>query len=330
MWDRVYGHREEKAFLQKFIEANERPHALLFVGPSGLGKKKLALEFAKTMLCLNGNGEDGCDSCKYINIMEGSYAHPDLVIIGIEPDYTTIRIEQIKDLISKAAFAPVLSDNKICIVEDADKMTDAAMNSFLKLLEEPPSGWILVLLAESEEKMLSTILSRVVRLRFKAVPELDFLQALAEKGITGEKAKVLHRMSEGSIGSAIELEASNIWEYRTTALAFLEALPLDYPINYLSGRPWVEKYERPEAILFIKLLQILVRDIIFCKMNNTEVLYNYDIEDDLMDLAKGWSLKSLKAALTAIDEAYGALTGNAGIRLSMEAVALKIDKAYKE
>lgn len=330
MWDRVYGHKEEKSFLQKYIGANERPHALLFVGPSGLGKKKLALEFAKTMLCLNGCGDDDCDSCKSINILENSYAHPDLIIVGVEEDYTSIRIEQVKELISKAAFAPVLSADKICIVEDADKMTDAAMNSFLKLLEEPAAGWIFILLAESEEKMLSTILSRVARLRFKAVPEEDFLKALAEKEISEEKAKVLHRMSEGSIGNALELENSNVWEYRTTALAFLEALPLDCPINYLSTRPWIEKYERQEAILFVKLLQILLRDIIFCKMHNTEVLYNYDISDDLLHLAGDWSLKSLKMALGAIDEAYGALIGNAGIRLSMEAAALKIDKAYKE
>lgn len=330
MWDRVYGHREEKIFLKKYIEAQERPHALLFAGPHGLGKKKLALEFAKTMLCLNENGEDNCDSCRSINLTEGSYAHPDLIIIGIEPDYTTIRIEQIKELIGKAAFAPILSKNKICIVEDADKMTDAAMNAFLKVLEEPPIGWIIILLAESEEKLLTTILSRVVRLRFKSVPENDFLQALKEREISVDKAKVLHRMSEGSIGTALALEDANIWEYRSTAIAFLEALPLATPMNYLTGRPWVEKYERPEVILFVKVLQILVRDLIFCKLKNTEVLYNYDMVDDLINLSRNWSFKGLKVALAAIDEAYGALTGNAGIRLSMESVALKIDKAYKE
>ncbi|MDO4178974.1 MAG: DNA polymerase III subunit delta' [Phascolarctobacterium sp.] len=330
MWDKVYGHQEEKVFLKKFIEAKERPHALLFTGPSGLGKKKLALEFAKTLLCFNANGEDDCASCRSINLLDESYAHPDLIIVGIEPDYTSIRIEQIKELIGKAAFAPVLSANKICLVEDADKMTDAAMNSFLKLLEEPPAGWVIILLAESEDKLLSTILSRVVRLRFKDIPEEDFLKALAEKEITGEKARVLYRMSEGSIGSALALEKENIWEYRTTAFAFLEALPLSAPINYLNGRPWVEKFERVEAILFVKILQILVRDMIFCKLHNTEVLYNYDMEDDLKQLSENWSLRGLKTALAAIEEAYGALTGNSGIRLSMEAVALKIDKAYKE
>lgn len=330
MWDRVYGHREEKTFLKKYIEADARPHALLFTGPSGLGKKKLALEFAKTLLCLNGSGEDSCDSCRSINLIEESYAHPDLISIGIEPEYTTIRIEQIKELIGKAAFAPTLSKNKICIVEDADRMTDAAMNSFLKLLEEPPTGWILILLAESEEKLLSTILSRVVRLRFKAVPEIDFLKAMLEKEIPEDKARVLYRMSEGSIGTALTLEKENIWEYRANALAFLEALPLTSSINYLTGRTWVEKYERPEAILFVKLLQILVRDIIFCKLNNTKVLYNYDMVDDLMRLSHDWSMKGLKSALAAIDDTYGALIGNSGIKLSMEAVALKIDEAYKE
>ena len=330
MWERVYGHEEEKNFLKKYLQAGARPHGLLFTGPSGLGKRKLALEFAKTLLCLKGSGEDQCESCRVINLEQESFAHPDLIIIGIEPSYTTIRIEQIKELISKAAFAPVLSKNKVCIVEAADKMTDAAMNCFLKLLEEPPLGWVIILLAESEENLLATIRSRVVRLRFKAIPEKEFSKALVEHNIADEKIRVLYRMSEGSIGLALKLEEANIWENRSTALAFFEALPLKSPLNYLNGRPWVEKIERPEAILFVKLLQLFARDLLFCKLKNFEVLYNYDMKNILEPLAGQWSIKGLKAALAAIDESYGALTGNAGIKLSMEAVALKIDKAYKE
>ena len=62
MWDSVLGHEQNKEFLKNFLEAQARPHALLFCGAEGMGKKKLALEFAKSLLCLNGKGKDGCEA----------------------------------------------------------------------------------------------------------------------------------------------------------------------------------------------------------------------------------------------------------------------------
>ena len=330
MWDSVLGHEQNKEFLQNFLQREARPHALLFCGAEGLGKKKLALEFAKTFLCLNGKGDDGCEACRLLNFADGNVSHPDFILVERLPEKRDLSIEQMRELAKQAAFAPVLSKNKICIVEDADRLTEAAANSFLKLLEEPPAGWLIILLASSEDKLLTTILSRVVKLRFNPLAVADVKQLLLERGVAAEASEVLARISEGSVGTALNLNEQNALEYRQTALSFLEALPLEFPMNYVTDRAWVVKYERAEAMLFVKLLQLLLRDMLFIKTGVTVNLYNCDVQENLTALSGGWQPQGLKKALAATNDAYKALSSSVGVKLVMENLAMKIDNFRKE
>ena len=330
MWDSVLGHEQNKEFLQNFLQREARPHALLFCGAEGLGKKKLALEFAKTFLCLNGKGDDGCEACRLLNFADGNVSHPDFILVERLPEKRDLSIEQMRELAKQAAFAPVLSKNKICIVEDADRLTEAAANSFLKLLEEPPAGWLIILLASSEDKLLTTILSRVVKLRFNPLAVVDVKKLLLERGVAEDASEVLARISEGSVGTALNLNEQNALEYRQTALSFLEALPLEFPMNYVTDRAWVVKYERAEAMLFVKLLQLLLRDMLFIKTGVTVNLYNCDVQENLTALSGGWQPQGLKKALTATNDAYKALASSVGVKLVMENLAMKIDNFRKE
>ena len=330
MWDSVLGHEQNKEFLQNFLQREARPHALLFCGAEGLGKKKLALEFAKTFLCLNGKGDDGCEACRLLNFADGNVSHPDFILVERLPEKRDLSIEQMRDLAKQAAFAPVLSKNKICIVEDADRLTEAAANSFLKLLEEPPAGWLIILLASSEDKLLTTILSRVVKLRFNPLAVADVKKLLLARGVDADASEVLARISEGSVGTALNLNEQNALEYRQTALSFLEALPLEFPMNYVTDRTWVVKYERAEAMLFVKLLQLLLRDMLFIKTGVTVNLYNCDVQEKLTALSGGWQPRGLKKALAATNDAYKALASSVGVKLVMENLAMKIDNFRKE
>ena len=330
MWDSVLGHEQNKEFLQNFLQREARPHALLFCGAEGLGKKKLALEFAKTFLCLNGKGDDGCEACRLLNFADGNVSHPDFILVERLPEKRDLSIEQMRELAKQAAFAPVLSKNKICIVEDADRLTEAAPNSILKLLEEPPAGWLIILLASSEDKLLTTILSRVVKLRFNPLAVADVKKLLLERGVAESESEVLARISEGSVGTALNLNEQNALEYRQTALSFLEALPLEFPMNYVTDRTWVVKYERAEAMLFVKLLQLLLRDMLFIKTGVTVNLYNCDVQENLTALSGGWQPQGLKKALAATNDAYKALASSVGVKLVMENLAMKIDNFRKE
>lgn len=330
MWDKVSGHEGPKAFLQRYLQLGKRPHALLFCGAAGLGKHMLALEFARSLLCFNGVGQDSCESCRLMNPENGSFAHPDFLPVDIEEGAKNIKIDQIKELISKAAFAPVLSANKVCIINNADRMVDSAANCSLKLLEEPPAGWIFLLIAENEERILSTILSRVVRLHFHGVPEMLLQRLLTARGLAEEQALALARISEGSVGTALTLQQRDVFALRQQAIAFLEAQPLEMPMNYLASRPWVEKAERSEAMLLLKLLQLLLRDLLLIKTVADPLLFNCDVRGDLAELAAGWGERGLQRALNIVEEAYNALDSNVSVRPMLESAGISINNVYKE
>ncbi len=153
---------------------------------------------------------------------------------------------------------------------------------------------------------------------------------LSERGVNGTEAAVLARISEGSVGGALNLREQEALEYRQTALAFLEALPLAMPMNYVAGRAWIEKYELEEALLFVKLLQLLLRDMLLVKTGITAELYNCDLQENLQTISVGWQVQGLKQALLATNDAYKALVSSAGRKLVLEALVMKIDKSRKE
>lgn len=333
MWNDVLGHEGVKSFLSSYLHAQERPHALLFLGAAGLGKKRLALEFAKTLLCESGTGTDGCESCRLLNLEDGNFSHPDFILVEQDPKTGRIKdigIDQVRELTGKSVFAPVMSQNKVCIIDGVDSMTVYAANSFLKLLEEPPAGWVIILLAESEDKLLTTILSRVVKVRFQPIPEKLVYQALLDRGVAKEQALALARISEGSLGAAVRLLEQQVFEVRQQVVAFLEVLPLKMPMDYVVGRPWVEKYDRNQAILFVKLLQLLLRDLLIISADAKIALYNCDIEASLYQLSRGWSSSRLKRAMESVKDTYAALDSSVGVKLAQESMALKIDSIYKE
>ena len=170
----------------------------------------------------------------------------------------------------------------------------------------------------------------MVKLRFNPLAVADVKKLLLVRGVDADASEVLARISEGSVGTALNLNEQNALEYRQSALSFLEALPLEFPMNYVTDRTWVVKYERAEAMLFVKLLQLLLRDMLFVKTGLTVNLYNCDMQETLATLSDGWKPQGLKKALEAVNDAYKALASSVGVKLVMENLAMKIDNFRKE
>lgn len=191
------------------------------------------------------------------------------------------------------------------------------------------------LLAANVNRLLPTIMSRVVQLRFQAIEPQLVEQALQARQIEPAKAAVLARISEGSIGLALNLAAAkgqlDVFECRKQAATFLEALPLAMPMNYLAGRSWLDKkVQREQALLLVQLWQLLLRDLMMCNLQLYDRIYNIDLLDELKSQSSGWQLSALKQALVIVQEAYDALVSSVGMKTALETMALKIDKIYKE
>lgn len=331
MWDEVLGHQQNKEFLQKLLKPGSRPHALLFYGMGGIGKKMLALHFAKTFLCKSaGKKPCGiCESCRLMDIENNSFAHPDFYLLTAEEAGKDIKIEQVKEMAKQAAFAPVLSEHKVCIIDDAGQMTAEAANSLLKLLEEPPPGWLFILITQQAERLLPTVLSRVVRLRFDAPDTSAVQQILKAKGIT-QNTQVLAALAGGSPGRALSYKQADIFAIRREALDLLKKLPLQNPFGYAASLGWGEKYDRAAALLLTEQFIYLLRDVMLLQSGAGGQIYNTDIMAGLDGIAADWPLHTARQGVNAAQEAWQNINKNVSAKNVLEALVLKLDLLRKE
>ena len=306
MFENIIGHTENKKFLQRLVLTDQHPHALLFYGAEGIGKACLAREFARAFLCLGQEQErpcGRCESCRLLNFVSGNLAHPDYLYV--EPDQAgklkMIKTEQMHDLIAKAAFGPVLGRRKICIINEADTLNQEAANAFLKLLEEPPSGWLFILVAAQRERLLPTILSRLIQVRFYPLTLEETTTALQQQGCTAPEAQVLARLAAGSLGTALRYRQIGALEMRDRALAYLEQFPLAAPACFLAEQDYYSRLlpENEDQLLFTQMLEYLLRDLLFIKLDLTGKLFNCDLPDKLQELAAAWPQKNLPQAVKA-------------------------------
>lgn len=331
MWDEVLGHQQNKEFLQKLLKPGSRPHALLFYGMGGIGKKMLALHFAKTFLCKSVAKKPCgiCESCRLIDIENNSFAHPDFYLLTAEEAGKDIKIEQVKEMAKQAAFAPVLSEHKVCIIDDAGQMTAEAANSLLKLLEEPPPGWLFILITQQAERLLPTVLSRVVRLRFDAPDNSAVQQILKAKGIT-QNTQVLAALAGGSPGRALSYNQADIFAIRREALDLLKKLPLQNPFGYIAALGWGEKYDRAAALLLTEQFIYLLRDVLLVQSCAGGQVYNTDIMAGLDGIAADWPLHTARQGVNAAQEAWQNINKNVSAKNVLEALVLKLDLLRKE
>ena len=221
MFETILGNEKNKQILQKSIQNNTISHSYMFVGIQGIGKKIIAKEFAKNILCLNQENKNSNTNCTCKSCIEfETNNNPDFSII--EPDGNSIKIEQIRELQKKIQEKPIISNNKVYIIDDADMMTQEAQNCLLKTLEEPPEYATIILIGSNENLFLPTIKSRCMILHFEPISNENikkYLQTeLAISNIDDEMLDIF----QGSIGKAIELKDKR--EEYEKIIAFVENL----------------------------------------------------------------------------------------------------------
>ncbi len=181
----LIGHQKQWQFLRKSLELGKLSHAYLFSGETQLGKKNLALEFAKL---INGENFD--------------FGHPDLILI--EPEGREIQIVQIRELIQKLSLKPYSAFLKVAMIDQAHLMNSEAQNCFLKTLEEPKGNTILILITEAPKTLFPTIRSRCEIIKFYPVKISEIENYLKNQGISKEKSEEIAKLSLGRPGLAID------------------------------------------------------------------------------------------------------------------------------
>lgn len=200
MFENILGNSKIKKELMQSIENNKISHSYLFIGNEGIGKKLIAEEFSKRLLCLNDKGCNECKSC----IEFSNNNNPDFYMI--EPEDKNIKIEQIRYIQKKVQEKPIISDRKIYIIDNADTMTQEAQNCLLKTLEEPPEFVIIILIGKNENAFLSTIRSRCMIMHFQNIENSEIQKYMLEKFNMQNINYTVLKTFQGSIGKAIKLK----------------------------------------------------------------------------------------------------------------------------
>jgi len=236
--------------LQRSYSADRLAHALIFAGIEGVGKFKTASEWGKMLLCENPTGDkaggiafsDSCGKCKSCRVFEAG-AHPDFNHIYKElreytrdgkgkPPPADMPVDVIREfVIEKATTRPTLSQRKVFVIAEAEKLNANSQNCLLKILEEPPEFCCLILLCTRLDKLLATTRSRCQIVRFGLVDEERIVDRLLQSNMEQQKARYFARLSQGSIGLAcllasLETSGAELYEIKRNAVKAVSGLAL--------------------------------------------------------------------------------------------------------
>jgi DNA polymerase-3 subunit delta' len=332
----IIGHRRIVSLLARSLARDTLPPALLLAGPAGVGKRRIATAMAQAINCLDPRSSaelerEACGVCAACTrIARG--VHPD--VITIEPgDSGSIKIEQIRDVVDRAAYRPFEGRRRVVIIDEADALVPAAQNALLKTLEEPPSASTFVLVSSMPDALLPTVRSRCPRLRFGVLPAAEVAEALMRDHDYSEAdARAAAVDADGSIGRALSAQSANLAEARETAQRLLQQAAkggdpvrrLD-AVKEITGRKGSPAGERDQLAACLRVMASMLRDIgLLASSGDRRTLANADLEGPLEGLTRAYDGERSMRAYGVVDEALAALERNASPKIVADWLILRL------
>jgi DNA polymerase-3 subunit delta' len=352
-FNKIINQDTAKNILKSAIETDRIPHAYLFYGAEGVGKELTAIELAKAMNCLNTPG-DGCDNCPACRKID-KFSHPDVKLIFPTPskikdeeigellkekandlsydfDFdkaSSISIDTVRNMQKQIQYRAFEGKMKVYIILDVDRMTIQASNALLKTLEEPPEDTIIVLTTAKPYALLDTIRSRCQAVFFGRIPPDEVRSYLQHHfDIDENEARLISRLSDGSIGNALKVRDHALTEDRAAALSFLEAAFGGSVQGFLD---FTEKMgrnnERAKLIHLLDILSLWFRDMYLIFQNaDAELITNIDLMEKLEEMAENYSETAIEATIDVIEEIKKSIDRNVNVQLALIVFLLRLRK----
>ena len=328
-WQEIIGHQQNIECLHTLLAEQRMPHALLFTGPQGVGKRRVGEVLAAALLCTDSGPEPGkpcghCASCQALL----TDTHPDFYTVVPESrgkSARIIRIEQVRELQTEIARIPMLSPRRVVLMDDVETMNDAAANSLLKTLEEPAGQVVFILITSARSSLLDTIVSRCMPLSFGTLPLPELAAALGRQGVPAPQAAELAALADGSLGRALQLYQDGGMELRDDAVSFLQGLGgMDMEGVWTRSRKMGE-LPREKLSEWFMYLNMLLRDmLVLYSGSHQQLLYHQDITGQLAAMLTDFSEQRIFLILELIRTVQQRLGANVNLRLLMESFLIRI------
>lgn len=334
----IIGQAPAISLLRRLLAGGRLPHALLFVGPEGVGRHKTAVALSQALLCrpeaadagpsLFGGGDsapaaegpDGCGECGACRrVAEGN--HPDLHVLtgsGVKQD---IQVEPTRELIASLQLHSVEGGAKVAIVDPADRMNREAANTLLKTLEEPPRDTTLILIARERSLLLPTIVSRCQVVRFGLLDRESLHRYFASLGDQSafsenpEIARIAVALSGGSIGKALAMAGGELSAGRDALRGLLKGLERSDNEARLKWAVEVSDLFKQDSESFeiaFEGMTIFLRDLAAALAGRSESdLASQDLIPELRRWSERLSLAGVTDRLDAVLRFRRALSANA-------------------
>lgn len=313
----IKGQDSAISFLKAAVDNGRVANAYIFVGPCGVGKKAVALNFAKAINCRSQQDErpcEKCESCVKIN----SSGHPDVVVIKPDEDSSSLKIGAIRELTRSIGLKPYEAAHKVYIIDEAPSMKPEAANALLKSLEEPSAGTVLILITESLDALLPTIRSRSQVVRFRPIGAGDVEDILTKsRGLDRERAGILSRISSGSLGKALDYNKDDFFAMRERV------------INGLADRTFFDSdmsgLSKESLKMCLDIALSWHRDVLIVKTAGERApLINTDRRGDILKEAKRLSTDRLENAIRELISAGAFLDANANAKLVFAVLGMRL------
>lgn len=309
----VVGHQEQIQRLTTLKASGRWPHAMLFVGPNGIGKRKTALAFAQMLVCAESPEACGvCGPCLRIEKQQSE----SLLLVQPDPEAArpAIKVDDIRNLLDQLSLAS-MGKARIVIIDKADTMNPQAANALLKTLEEPFENVYFILIGREVQAFLPTIRSRSQVVRFVGLNEDEMRQ------IKPGEADWAYKSSRGQLDQLEILTSKEGIVKREEALALFEQFCLDP--EFLLWPEWKNQLkDRAQALFHLKCWLQMVRDLIVLKTQAKQYVMNTDQADRLKKLYQIQSRKLRDLSQNFI-QAEQSLKGNADTILLFESLWVK-------
>lgn len=324
MWPLI-GQERVTSLLDRSLARQTVAHSYLLTGPRHVGKKTLAVAMAQALNCAGSQPPcQQCPACR--RILQSK--HADVVTLGLGSK-TEIGIGDIIQLQHLANLPPYEGRTKTFVVECADYMSAEAANSLLKILEEPPPNVVWILLAVEESRVLPTITSRCLRLELRPLPPALIEQTLiTSHSVQSDRARLLARLSEGCIGSALSMMADpSIFQQRKQKVeTMLSLLPADLNQRFSVARELASEFSRDRSgtLDTLSIWVTLWRDMMLIKGGSLGDIINLDYDSHLERLAAATGLGRIKNAIISLRSTRQDLIQNVNARLAWESLVLHL------
>ena len=323
MSDFILGNEKIRHHLRESIIKRSISHAYILAGDKGIGKSKIAREFAMELICDKNTGCGECPACR--QFLAGAY--PDFFYMDAEGK-ESIGIDRIREnIVNDVSIRPYHGKVKIYIIDEADKMTVGAQNALLKTIEEPPEYVVILLLVRNMSLLLETIRSRCIKLLLSAVSNDRIKRWLVDKGTSEDLATVVASYSNGAPGIAKAMaESEDFAGMYNQNVEFLKKIS-EASINDILL--FIEELKKRTGGFkdFINFLRLWYRDICILKLTKKiDNLVFIREESIILRLSREYTLKKINSIIDLIDETETRLNSNVSGDTVMELLFIGLRK----